>query len=297
MGATSFTRRVFWALVAVLALGLTQSRGAGAASFDPFHPKAASAAAPVQAGSSTIVVPAAAQPAATPVGPGNIVINISNGGTVSETAPNATAVFTVSLSKASTSAVSVSYFTTDGTARSGWDYVATNGTLTFQPGQTSKTISVKVLADSPNGPNDTRENFYVNLAGATGAKIGNGTGQATLLLGKPANNPKFSVSGATTFEGPGTKVQYVKVRLSFGVNADTACWFQTIDGSAKAGRDYVAVAHRIQFAPNQTVMSIPITILGDTTNPGSRYFLVGIAAPVAAGISNDTATVTLLKNQ
>src|SRR5260370_6416156 len=48
--------------------------------------------------------------------------------------------FTVSLSAASTTPVTVHYATADGTAIAGSDYVAQAGSLTFAPGETHKTI-------------------------------------------------------------------------------------------------------------------------------------------------------------
>ena len=56
------------------------------------------------------------------------------------------AVFTVTMG-ADTSVRTIQYATEDGTAVAGSDYVTTSGTLTFQPGQTTKTISVPVKAD------------------------------------------------------------------------------------------------------------------------------------------------------
>jgi parallel beta-helix repeat protein len=56
------------------------------------------------------------------------------------------AVFTVTMG-ADTAVRTIQYATEDGTATAGSDYVATSGTLTFQPGQTTKTISVPVKAD------------------------------------------------------------------------------------------------------------------------------------------------------
>ena len=53
--------------------------------------------------------------------------------------------FTVSLSAAYDQDVIVSFTTADGTATAGVDYVATSGTLTFSPGETSKSITVEVL--------------------------------------------------------------------------------------------------------------------------------------------------------
>ena len=51
-------------------------------------------------------------------------------------------VFTVSLSTATEQTVSVNYSTANNTATAGSDYVATSGTLTFNPGDTTKTITV-----------------------------------------------------------------------------------------------------------------------------------------------------------
>ena len=56
------------------------------------------------------------------------------------------AIFTVTMG-ADTSVRTIQYATEDGTATAGSDYVATSGSLTFQPGQTTKTISVPVKAD------------------------------------------------------------------------------------------------------------------------------------------------------
>jgi hypothetical protein len=46
------------------------------------------------------------------------------------------------------------------------DYVSTNGTLTFLPGQTSQTITVTVLGDALD---ELDETILVNLTAATNA--------------------------------------------------------------------------------------------------------------------------------
>jgi subtilisin family serine protease len=87
--------------------------------------------------------------------------------------------FTVSLSAASTSQVSVKFATANGTAKSGktWDYTATSGTLSFQPGETTKTVTVAVRDDSTVEADET---FFVNLSGAAGAGIAVGRGTGTI---------------------------------------------------------------------------------------------------------------------
>ena len=48
------------------------------------------------------------------------------------------AVFTVTLSEASTDEVTVAYATADGTAEAGTDYTSTSGTLTFSAGSRTR---------------------------------------------------------------------------------------------------------------------------------------------------------------
>ena len=70
-------------------------------------------------------------------------------------------VFTVTLSAAYDQPVTVSYRTADGTATtSDGDYVARTGTLTFAPGETTKTITIAVKGDSKKEANET---FYLDL--------------------------------------------------------------------------------------------------------------------------------------
>ena len=68
---------------------------------------------------------------------------------------SATADFTVSLTEAAPRAVSVDYATINGTADAGSDYEAASGTLTFDAGETSKVISVKVIGDRLNEADET----------------------------------------------------------------------------------------------------------------------------------------------
>jgi hypothetical protein len=83
-----------------------------------------------------------------------------------------TMTFYVSLATAYDQEVTVSYATADGTAAAGVGYAAASGTLTFAPGETTKTITVQVLGTFSGGGV-----FYVNLGGASdSAQIVDGQG-------------------------------------------------------------------------------------------------------------------------
>lgn len=91
-----------------------------------------------------------------------------------------TFVFTVSLSGVSASQVTVKFATANGTATAGRnaDYTATSGTLTFKPGETTKTVVVTVRNDATVEADET---FFVSLSGASGAAIAVGRGIGTIL--------------------------------------------------------------------------------------------------------------------
>jgi ELWxxDGT repeat protein len=76
--------------------------------------------------------------------------------------------FNVSLSPAATQTVTVDYATSDGTAKAGDDYDAASGTITFAPGETLKTIDVRVRGDVAPENNET---FFVTLRNANGASL------------------------------------------------------------------------------------------------------------------------------
>jgi hypothetical protein len=88
--------------------------------------------------------------------------------------------FTVTLSPASASAVTVNYETKNvtATADSRGDYQMANGTLTFNPGEASKTITVQVVADGR--PNEPDETFLVVLSNPSGATLTRGQATGTI---------------------------------------------------------------------------------------------------------------------
>ena len=76
--------------------------------------------------------------------------------------------FTVSLTSAATETVTVDYATADlpNNAVAGVDYLATSGTLTFAPGETTKTVTVSLIGDTLE---EFTEQVYLNLSNAVGA--------------------------------------------------------------------------------------------------------------------------------
>ncbi len=119
----------------------------------------------------------------TPVAPGTPVVNIGDATVTEGHAGTQSATLTVTLSTAPSQAVTLSYSTANGTAAAGSDYQSASGTVTFQAGQTSKTISVLVNGDRAGELNET---FTVNVGVTSGAAaLGDSQGAVTIVDDEP----------------------------------------------------------------------------------------------------------------
>ncbi len=99
-----------------------------------------------------------------------------NNVTVDESA--GTAVFTITLSRASMQEVTVAFATEDNTATAGQDYQAASGTATIAAGMTTATVTVTILNDTIHEA--ATENFRVRLTNPVNATIADDVGVGTI---------------------------------------------------------------------------------------------------------------------
>jgi hypothetical protein len=121
------------------------------------------------------------------------------------------AVFKIRLTTPQPVQVSVDYATADGSATAGRDYLATNGTLIFEPGETNKSVTIPVLGDLLDETNETfflrlsnPTNISLNVTQAIGTIIDDDTAltitqQPGNQSARPGSNAVFSVSAISTF--------------------------------------------------------------------------------------------------
>ena len=213
-------------------------------------------------------------------------LSIGNAGAVDE---GDTATFTVSLSPAGASPVTVNYQTANGTAAAPGDFTAKGSTpLTFAPGEVSKTVTVQTLDETPALDEDN-ETFTVTLSGASSnASIADGTGTAT-ITDDDAEVSIASISNTTVVEGnTGTVDATITVTLSAASGKTVTVPFLTSPGTATAPADYEAQTGNLVFNPGQTSRPIVIKVKGDTLFEPDEKFTVGITDPVngAPGADN-----------
>jgi Calx-beta domain-containing protein len=159
------------------------------------------------------------------------LLSISNASVTEGNSGTTTAMFTVTLTPASTQTVTVAYGMADGTATAGSDYVLNSGTLTFAPGVSTQPISVTVNGDTAV---ELDETFVVNLSGATNATIGDAQGTGTIVNDDASSGPTVTASPtmvspgdvitATVTNGPGNQLDWVTIGLATSPDPGWVAW-------------------------------------------------------------------------
>jgi len=204
------------------------------------------------------------------------------------------AVFTVSLSSAASTVVSVNYATANGTATAGTDYTALPPTtLTFNPGETSKTITVPVNGDNQVELNET---FFLNLSNlqANGSNVilADNQGQGTITNDDSAS---IAISDVTITEGnSGTTNAVFTVTLSNAVDTAVTVNYATANGTATTtDNDYTAIAATpLIFNAGETSKTITVAVNGDNQVESNETFFVNLS-----NLQTNGRNVTLADNQ
>lgn len=199
------------------------------------------------------------------------------------------AVVTVSLSAAFASPVTVQYATHDGTATlAGGDYQATSGTLTFAPGQTSRTILIPINGDRIA---ESNESLSVHLSNPTNAFVSTLSNLAIIIDDEPYLTPGDEVIGLEgntgktpfTFTVTLSAVYDAPVTVDYSTSDLTEDWLWYYGGvSAIAGEDYVSASGTLIFAAGETSKTLTVEVIGDRLGEWDQYFLVQLSNPTSA---------------
>ncbi len=201
----------------------------------------------------------------------------------------ATVTFSVTLSAASSQTVSVAYATSNGSAVQPTDYTSTSGTLTFQPGETSKTFTVAIVGDLLDEVNET---FNVSLSSPTNATVADGTGVGTIT--DDDATPTLSIDDLTIPESnTGTVNATFTVTLSAASGQAVTVNYETANGTATQPADYTPGTGTLTFAPGETSKTITVAVKGDTLDENNETFNVNLATPVNATITKNLGVGTI----
>ncbi|WP_413175631.1 beta strand repeat-containing protein [Anabaena azotica] len=197
-----------------------------------------------------------------------------------------TANFAVTLSNPSTQTITVAYQTGNITATAGSDYIAQTGTITFNPGETSKTVSVVINGDTVT---ESDETFRVTLNTPTNATIADGEGIGTITNDEI---PTLTVNNVTVVEGLDNNA-IVTFTLSGLLNQAVSVNYTTTAGTAAANSDYTPVSGTLTIPANTLTGTVSIPIINNTTNEANETFNLVLSNPVGVALSNTTAIITI----
>lgn len=156
--------------------------------------------------------------------------------------------------------VKVHFETSNGAAEAGLDYEYTAGNLVFLPGETHKTISIKIIDDNTYEPDEV---FFCNLKNpSSNLKLGPfATTQITIINDDTPGVFSFGKENYQCRESDG-QVE-IQLNRSGGSDGEVTVVVKTYDGSAIAGKDYGALTHTLQFKHNETTKCFLIDIMDD----------------------------------
>ena len=186
-----------------------------------------------------------------------------------------TATFTVQLSVAPTSDVTVAYTTTAGTATAGQDFAAENGTLTFTGATRTQTVTIDVTGDEIVEGNET---FALTLSQPSNAALVDNSAQATII---DDDTPVgLSINNATVAEGnTGNTDATFTITLSAATTQIVTVGFATAAGTATAGQDFTQTTGTATFPAGTTTQTVTVPIVGDADFEPDETFTVVLSNP------------------
>jgi Calx-beta domain/Salmonella virulence plasmid 65kDa B protein/Bacterial Ig domain/Insecticide toxin TcdB middle/N-terminal region/FG-GAP-like repeat len=198
-------------------------------------------------------------------------------------------IFTVTKTGATTLTHAVSYASADGTATAGSDYTAVSGSLSFAPGETSKTISISTGNDTTYENNET---VIVNLTAPTnGATLADG--QATGTITNNDAGPSFSVDDVSISEGGTLSFTVTKAGAttqSHNVNYATA-------NNTAVASDYTAKSGTLSFTAAQTTKTVSVATTVDSVYENNEILRLNLSSPTnGSTISDNQGNGTINNN-
>jgi hypothetical protein len=208
---------------------------------------------------------------------------------------------TVSLSNDSVKMVTVNYAVNGSSTATGGgvDYTLIFGTLTIDPGQTSKNLSFTTNDDNLD---ENDETVVVDLSTPTNATLGSSTTHTYTVKDDDAATV-FTISDVILVEGNSSTTDFIFTVTRTGPTALTSTVdYATVDGATEAatgglacsaGIDYEAKIGSLTFAPADTTMMITIPVCGDALNEAPETFFVNLSNANHATIGDNQGLGTI----
>ena len=209
--------------------------------------------------------------------------------------------FTVTLSRAHSTEIHVSYQTIDGSAAAPTDYTAQSGTLTFPVGETTRTITLAILGDTDNEDDLTLQIALAGVDGQTPPRFANPDDHlATITLINDDGPINFTATGGIVLEGDtGTRQLTFRLFLDRAVKTgETASVdYMTHGHGAQKGSDFSATTGTYTFAAGESSGMIEVPVLGDTIDERHESFNLHFHSPVGVSLISTEAAGQIIDDE
>lgn len=188
----------------------------------------------------------------------------------------------VRLSASYPEVVSVQFQTRDSLTNSGDDYIPSNGTLVFLPGDTLAYIPILIKGDRID---ESNEILLVDLSTPLNARLNNATGRITIIDNDQL--PRVLSANVNIPEGNTNDNNLINltVRLNRAYPLPVTVRYTTMDSTAIDGSDYQSVSGTIIFNPEDTLEIINIPVIGDGIVEGNEIIKLVLDQPVNATVA------------
>ena len=200
-------------------------------------------------------------------------------------------VFTITRTGDIDSALSVDYSTSDISATSGIDYVASSGTLSFAAGETSKQVIINVLNDDAY---ENTESFRLQLSNVVGsARIVNSQMSANIIEDSSDSPPEIEFESAQLSVNEDENYAVISLVRTDSQAVSTVEY--TIVMQTASGEDLVVASGVVTFGASDTRANVQIALRDDLLSEGDETFEVRLANPQDAVLGSvDAVQVTIV---
>ena len=172
--------------------------------------------------------------------------------------------------------------TTNGTAAIGTDYTPTNSTVTFNPGDTSKTVQIAINNNNLPEGDRTVTMLISNLP--AGNVILSSPSNAVLTIKDTSFSPgQLSFGGTNYFVNEGDGTATITVIRTGGSSGTVSAYYYTTPNTAIPGLNYISVSNSISFADGQTNRIFTVPLIDNSISQGLLSFNVSLLTNLSSG--------------
>ncbi|KMK67113.1 Calx-beta domain-containing protein [Puniceibacterium sp. IMCC21224] len=207
----------------------------------------------------------------------------------------------LTLSEPAADTVTVRVRAADVTAVGGTDFPDLAETVTFAPGVTSVTMSLRVSSDSLD---EADESLALELYDPVGAVLAGGapvlqSGAFILDDDGVGLNRAILVSDVQVVENDdGPVIATFEIAVSRPFDVATTISYETIGVTATSGADFTASTGSITFQPGQTQAAVNVAVLADSAVETAETFLLSLVTPLPTSLTGNAqgtlGTATIL---